>query len=76
MANEAEFQKANHYSLKCMRVTLIVLVIVWILNVLHIFIVDQTIMNTALIGVVIFVALGHAVKWKRFWQALFLSIRI
>lgn len=63
MANEVEFQKANHYSLKCMRVTLIVLVIAWILNVLHIFIVDQTIMNTALIGVVIFVALGHAVKY-------------
>lgn len=63
MGNEAEFQKANHYSLKCMRVTLIVLVIAWILNVLHIFIVDQTIMNNALIGVVIFVALGHVVKY-------------
>ena len=47
MVNEVEFKKANNYSLKCMRVTFIVLVIAWILNVLHIFIVDQTIMNNA-----------------------------
>lgn len=46
-----------------MRVTFIVLVIAWILNVLHIFIVDQTIMNSALIGVTIFVLLGHVVKF-------------
>ena len=63
MVNEAEFKKANNYSLKCMCVTLIVLVIAWILNILHIFIVDQTIMNHALIGVVIFVALGYFVKY-------------
>ncbi|MDE7248849.1 MAG: hypothetical protein K2N82_02975, partial [Lachnospiraceae bacterium] len=63
MVNEAEFKKANNYSLKCMRVTFIVLVIAWILNVLHIFIVDQTIMNNALIGVTIFVVLGHVVKY-------------
>lgn len=63
MGNEAEFKKANNYSLKCMRVTVIVLVIAWTLNVLHVFIVDQTIMNNALIGAVIFVALGHAVKY-------------
>lgn len=63
MVNEAEFRKANNYSLKCMRVTFIVMVIAWILNVLHIFIVDQTIMNNALIGAVIFVLLGHAVKY-------------
>ena len=63
MVNEIEFKKANNYSLKCMRVTFIVLVIAWILNVLHIFIVDQTIMNSALIGVTIFVLLGHAVKY-------------
>lgn len=63
MVNEVEFKKANNYSLKCMRVTFVVLVIAWILNVLHIFIVDQTIMNTALIGVTVFVVLGHAVKY-------------
>lgn len=63
MVNEVEFKKANNYSLKCMRVTLIILVIAWILNVLHIFIVDQTIMNNALIGVVVFVVLGHVVKY-------------
>lgn len=62
MVNEVEFKKANNYSLKCMHVALIVLVIAWVLNVLHIFIVDQTIMNNALIGVAIFVLLGHAVK--------------
>lgn len=63
MVNEVEFKKANNYSLKCMRVAFIVMVIAWILNVLHIFIVDQTIMNNTLIGVVIFVVLGHAVKY-------------
>ncbi len=63
MVNEVEFKKANNYSLKCMRVTFIVLVIAWILNVLHIFIVDQTIMNIALIGVAIFLVLGHAAKY-------------
>ena len=63
MVNEIEFKKANNYSLKCMRVTFIVLVIAWILNILHIFIVDQTIMNNTLIGVTIFVVLGHAVKY-------------
>ena len=63
MVNEVEFKKANNYSLKCMRVAFIVLVIAWILNVLHIFIVDQTIMNTALIGVAIFLVLGHAAKY-------------
>lgn len=63
MVNEVEFKKANNYSLKCMRVTFIVLVIAWVLNVMHIFIVDQTIMNTALIGVAIFLVLGHAAKY-------------
>lgn len=63
MVNEVEFKKANNYSLKCMRVTFIVMVIAWILNVLHVFIVDQTIMNNSLIGVVIFVVLGHIVKY-------------
>lgn len=63
MVNEVEFKKANNYSLKCMRVTFIVMVIAWILNVLHVFIVDQTIMNNSLIGVVIFVVLGHVVKY-------------
>lgn len=63
MVNGAEFKKANNYSLKCMRVTLIVAIIAWILNVLHIFIVDQAIMNCALIGLVIFVALGYVVKY-------------
>lgn len=63
MVYEVEFKKANNYSLKCMRVTFIVLVIAWILNVLHVFIIDQTIMNIALIGVAIFVTLGHVVKY-------------
>ena len=58
-----EFQKANNYSLKCMRVAFIVMVIAWILNILHIFIVDQTIMNSALIGITVFLALGYAVKY-------------
>lgn len=62
MVNEVEFKKANNYSLKCMRVTFIVMVIAWILNVLHVFIVDQAIMNNTLIGVVIFVTLGYVVK--------------
>ena len=63
MVNEVEFKKANNYSLKCMRVTFIVMVIAWILNMLHIFIVDQTIMNNTLIGAAVFLALGYAVKY-------------
>ncbi|MCM1259119.1 MAG: methyl-accepting chemotaxis protein [Roseburia sp.] len=63
MVNEAEFKKANGFSLKCMCIALMVLAIAWTLNVLHIFIVDQAIMNNTLIGAAIFVLLGHAVKY-------------
>lgn len=63
MGNKTDLIKANNYSLKCMRVTFIVLIIAWILNVLHIFIVDQAIMNHTLIGVIIFLILGYIVKF-------------
>ena len=63
MGHESEYVKANSYSLKCMRVAFIVLLISWILNVLHIFIVDQAIMNSALVGVIIFLVLGYLVKF-------------
>ncbi len=63
MDNTVDFKKANEYSLKCMRVTMIVMVIAWILNVLNIFILDQNIMNHALVGLIIFISCGYLVKF-------------
>ncbi len=62
MDNTRDYKIANAYTLKCMRVTLIIMVISYILNLLKIFIIDQNIMNTSLIGLIIFFALGYLVK--------------
>lgn len=59
----ADYKKANAYTLKCMCVSLIVMVIAWTLNVLKIFIIDQTIMNRSLIGVIVFIACAFLVKF-------------
>ena len=58
----ADYKKANAYTLKCMCVSLIVMVVAWTLNVLKIFIIDQTIMNRSLTGVIIFIARAFLVK--------------
>ncbi len=58
----ADYKKANAYTLKCMCVSLIVMVVAWTLNVLKIFIIDQTIMNRSLTGVIIFIACAFLVK--------------
>ena len=58
-----DYKKANEYSLKCMRVTLIVMIIGWILNSLDIFILDQGIMNHALIGLTAIAVCGYLVKF-------------
>ena len=63
MDNTTDFRKANEYSLKCMRVTMIVMIIAWVLNVLHIFILDQSIMNHTFLGLIIFFAGGYFVKY-------------
>ena len=63
MDHAAEYKKANEYSLKCMRVTFIVMAIAWVLNVFHIFIIDQNIMNHAFIGTICFIALGYLVRF-------------
>lgn len=63
MDYENEFVKANNYALKCMRVAFIVLLLSWILNVLHIFIIDQTLMDRAFIGLTVCFALGYMVKY-------------
>lgn len=59
----ADYKKANKYTLKCMCVSLIVMVVAWTLNVLKIFIIDQVIMNRALIGVVISIVLAFLVRF-------------
>ena len=59
----ADYLKANKYTLKCMCVSLIVMVVAWTLNVLKIFIIDQTIMNRALIGVIISIVCAFLVKF-------------
>lgn len=58
----ADYKKANAYTLKCMCVSLIVMVVAWTLNILKIFIIDQTIMNRSLTGVIIFIACAFLVK--------------
>ena len=52
----ADYLKANKYTLKCMCVSLIVMVTCWTLNVFKIFIIDQPIVDRSLVGVLIFVA--------------------
>ncbi len=42
---------------------MIVMVIAWILNVFHIFIIDQDIMNHSLIGLIVFISCGYLVKF-------------
>ena len=59
----ADYLKANKYTLKCMCVSLIVMVVAWTLNVLKIFIIDQTIMNRSLVGVIIFIVCAFLVKF-------------
>ena len=59
----ADFKKANAYTLKCMCVSSIVMIVAWTLNILKIFIIDQTIMNHSLIGVFVFIVLGFLVKF-------------
>lgn len=59
----SDYLKANKYTLKCMCVSLIVMVTCWTLNVFKVFIIDQKIMDQALIGVIIFIALGFVIKF-------------
>ena len=59
----ADYKKANRYTLKCMCVSLIVMVVAWTLNVMKIFIIDQTIMNNSLIGVIVSIVLAFLVKF-------------
>ncbi|MBO4473880.1 MAG: response regulator [Clostridiales bacterium] len=59
----SDYKKANAYTLKCMCVSSIVMIVAWTLNVLKIFIIDQTIMNHSLIGVFIFIVCGFLVKF-------------
>lgn len=53
---------ANTYSVRCMWVSAVVVSVCWLLNKLHIFIVDQSIMNLAFIGSMGFVVLAYTVK--------------
>lgn len=59
----ADYKKANKYTLKCMCVSLIVMIVAWTLNVLKIFIIDQVIMNRALTGVIVAICCAFLVKF-------------
>ena len=59
----SDYLKANKYTLKCMCVSLIVMVTCWTLNVFKIFIIDQPIVDRSLVGVIIFVACAFLVKF-------------
>lgn len=59
----SEIYEANSYSLRCMWVALIALSIAWFFNILHIFIVDQNIMNLAFFGMIFFIIMAYVVKW-------------
>ncbi|MCR4716970.1 MAG: response regulator [Lachnospiraceae bacterium] len=59
-----DYTKANDYTLKTMIAAMIVMALSWILNVLHVFIIDQRIMNIAFIGMAVFVVLGYIVKYS------------
>ena len=63
MEMTSDYRKANAYTLKCMCVSSIVMIVAWTLNILKIFIIDQTIMNHSLIGVFIFIVCGFLVKF-------------
>ncbi|MCR4791800.1 MAG: response regulator [Lachnospiraceae bacterium] len=63
MDKTTDFKKANEYTLKCMLVTMIVMILCWVLNILHIFILDQSIMNHSLFGLTAFIAVGYLVKY-------------
>ncbi len=58
-----DYKKANAYCLRCMRVTWIVMIIAWVLNVVHIFILDQSIMDHTFIGITSFAIAGYLVKY-------------
>lgn len=56
-------RKANLYSIKCMWVCVIILAVSWLLNVLHIFIVDERIMNHAFIGSCLIFGAAYLIKY-------------
>ncbi len=60
-------EKANRYTSYCMVIAAVVTVLMWLLNVLGFFIVDQTLMNIAMpIGVVMFLFPSLLIRiWKR-----------
>lgn len=55
--------KANTYAVRCMLVAAMIVSACWILNLLRIFIVDQSIMNLAILGAIGFVAIAYIVKF-------------
>lgn len=60
--SKSDLYKANQYSLRCIWISQIIITISWILEVFHIFIVDNRLMNIAFVGVTILFVLAHVVK--------------
>lgn len=58
-----DIYNANRFSLRCIWLAIIAFSIAGICNLLHIFIVDQNIMNMASLGMVILLFLSYIVKW-------------
>lgn len=66
----------NKYTLKCLKVILIGIAIVWLLNILNIFIVDRTLMNRAVLATsIVLIAtllLGRVIDLHKKWVKYFL----
>lgn len=57
---ESDF-RINKYTLKCLRIMLIVITILWVMNMLRIFVVNQELMTTAyaiVVGILLFTLIG------------------
>lgn len=61
----------NKYTLKCLRIMLFVITVLWLMNLLHIFIVNQKLMSTAyfiVAGILLFsLILGRIVDLRKKW---------
>lgn len=51
-------EKKNKFTLRCIKIATVIYTIAWILNILGIFIIDSKIMNSGMIGTIIFLSLS------------------
>ena len=60
--DKSDDYRANVYTFKCIAVSIGIIGVTWILNMLNIFIIDQELVNTTFVGVVISFALAFTLK--------------